>query len=54
MKLYSNYNLGLKIGLACIIPFQSCIRQEDQQKPNIIIIYTDDQGTLDAGCSGLL
>ena len=52
MKLKSHYNLHLTVGLSFIIPFVSCNRQEEMQKPNIIIIYTDDQGTLDAGCFG--
>lgn len=38
-------------GLLIPLLFWSGTRQK-VQKPNIIIIYTDDQGTLDAGCFG--
>ena len=26
--------------------------QQEEKKPNVVILYTDDQGTLDAGCYG--
>ena len=38
-------------GLLTIFFFWSC-KQQEKQKPNIVILYTDDQGTLDAGCYG--
>jgi len=44
--------MHLSLGLAFLILFGSCSRTEEQQKPNIVIIYTDDQGTLDAACYG--
>lgn len=43
--------LGLFVGLFIPMHFASGAKPADQ-KPNIIIIYTDDQGTLDAGCYG--
>ncbi|MBT4225611.1 MAG: sulfatase-like hydrolase/transferase, partial [Opitutae bacterium] len=40
---------------ACLIiaggPLPS-IAQESKQKPNVVIIYTDDQGSIDANCYG--
>ena len=40
------------LGCSLLILFSSCGNKERLQKPNVIIIYTDDQGTLDAGCFG--
>jgi len=40
------------LGLFILAQLSSCNKQAEEQKPNIIIIYTDDQGTLDAGCYG--
>ena len=52
MKLPLSFVLRLTVGLSFLIMICSCSHRGDQQKPNIIIIYTDDQGTLDAGCYG--
>ncbi len=52
MKLPKSLVLRLAVGCSFLILYCSCGHQGDQQKPNIIIIYTDDQGTLDAGCYG--
>ena len=43
---------SLCLGCSLLILLSSCGKKEGLQKPNIIIIYTDDQGTLDAGCFG--
>lgn len=43
--------LHLSFGLSLLIPLGSC-RQPEEPKPNVIILYTDDQGTLDANCYG--
>lgn len=51
MKRYLPFLIRLLVGLPFLIPLWSC-HQQREQKPNIIIIYTDDQGTLDAGCYG--
>jgi len=42
----------LSILLTVILLIPSCSFEGKDRKPNIIIIYTDDQGTLDAGCYG--
>jgi len=52
MKLPMSLILRLTVGCSFLMLFWSYRHPEDQQKPNIIIIYTDDQGTLDAGCYG--
>jgi arylsulfatase A len=38
-------------GLLILFLFLSCSKQ-GKQKPNVIIFFTDDHGTLDAGCYG--
>jgi len=43
--------IPLTFGFIFLIQLSSCAQQR-VQKPNVIIIYTDDQGTLDAGCYG--
>ena len=50
MKL-KTFIIPLTLGLIFLIQLSSCAQQR-VQKPNVIIIYTDDQGTLDAGCYG--
>jgi len=42
----------LSILLTVILFIPSCSFEGKDRKPNIIIIYTDDQGTLDANCYG--
>lgn len=34
--------------LACVLPAAA----EEEKKPNVVLFYTDDQGTLDANCYG--
>jgi len=52
MKLPLLSVLYFTAGCYFLMMLWSCGHQGDQQKPNVIIIYTDDQGTLDAGCYG--
>ena len=42
------------LGLMILFSISACESKKDKSEsaPNIIIIYTDDQGTLDAGCYG--
>ena len=47
MKQFLLFLITLTLGFA----LNSC-DDSPPEKPNIIIIYTDDQGTLDAGCYG--
>lgn len=51
MKIKLTSYFRLMIGFSFVLHLYSCEQQADQ-KPNIIIIYTDDQGTLDLGCYG--
>lgn len=51
MKLRQTSVLRFAIGSSLLMPLWS-YGMPDEKKPNIIIIYTDDQGTLDAGCYG--
>ena len=51
MKRNPPFLVSLLGALSLSVLFWSC-RQPKEQKPNVIIIYTDDQGTLDAGCYG--
>ncbi|MGM0488508.1 MAG: sulfatase-like hydrolase/transferase [Planctomycetota bacterium] len=48
MKWYST--LSTSIALVTVIAFASAARAV--QRPNVVLIYTDDQGTLDANCYG--
>ncbi len=43
-------NLYLMIALLCVTSVTTVLKA--QSKPNVIVIYTDDQGTLDANCYG--
>ena len=38
--------------LICILNPAITTAQKSAVKPNVIIIYTDDQGTIDANCYG--
>ena len=40
------------IGLTAIVMAQQTLRSQAQQKPNVILIYTDDQGSLDMNIYG--
>lgn len=47
-----NFNLKIIFTFLTIL-FCSCVAQSQQKnKPNVIIIYTDDQGAVDLGCYG--
>ncbi|GAB1359054.1 hypothetical protein MASR1M31_08330 [Porphyromonadaceae bacterium] len=48
MNMIKNRSIGLTLTLAAPL----ALAAQTSQKPNVIIIYTDDQGTLDAGCYG--
>lgn len=51
MNLRISFLVRIAAGLALAALICSC-ENGVKQKPNIIIIFTDDQGTLDAGCFG--
>ena len=44
----TNKNIGLLLLLIC----GSLLSVFLQAKPNVVVLFTDDQGTLDAGCYG--
>jgi arylsulfatase A-like enzyme len=44
--------LNLALGWALLVLAASCDRPGDQKSPNIVLLFTDDQGTLDAACYG--
>lgn len=50
MNVYRLSSCGL-IWIAVLYFFGSC-NQPENQRPNIVIFFTDDHGTLDAGCYG--
>ena len=50
-KLQQIFLLPLTFGFTFLFQLSS-FAQQKEKKPNVIIIYTDDQGTLDAGCYG--
>jgi len=39
-------------GCAIVLPVAGLNAADAQQRPNVLIIYTDDQGSIDAGCYG--
>ncbi len=55
-KAFLNLSLILVVvsGLTGAFPLlaQQVVAQQNQRKPNVVIIFTDDQGTLDANCFG--
>ncbi len=51
MKLHLHCFLYLFGGLWVLVLLNSC-NHPGVPKPNVVIIYTDDQGSLDAGCYG--
>jgi arylsulfatase A-like enzyme len=53
MKKINFINFGIAAILLLNIYSCSPTKNEDKpQQPNVIILYTDDQGTLDASCYG--
>lgn len=46
--------LPLALSLASLLPWPQISRGAEgpSEQPNVVILYTDDQGTLDAGCYG--
>ena len=44
--------LIISLGILWLAANFSCHAQSSKQRPNVVIFYTDDQGTLDAGCYG--
>ncbi len=50
----SDYSIlcGLILGLAGTSPLPGATAEAEGSKPNVIIIFTDDQGSVDAGCYG--
>lgn len=45
-------NLSFLVIVVLLFAFAKVNAQQSEDNPNIVIIYTDDQGTLDAGCYG--
>ena len=52
MKHKRSLIFSLCLGCSFLVLLSSCTGEKKLQKPNVIIIYTDDQGTLDAACFG--
>ena len=55
---FRNSSLAFRLAIVCTISIlvttnsKSLEAASDESKPNVVIFYTDDQGTLDAGCYG--
>jgi len=44
---------GLLLGFLCLAPtLETHAAGQDSKSPNVILIYTDDQGSIDVGCYG--
>ncbi|TKG93739.1 sulfatase [Puteibacter caeruleilacunae] len=51
MELYKIAGIAGAMLVGSVVPKNNYAKES--QKPNVLIIYTDDQGTLDAGCYGV-
>ena len=52
MQLIKLYLISFLLTFHCSKIFSQTNNLEENERPNVIIFYSDDQGTLDAGCYG--
>ncbi|SVD56612.1 uncharacterized protein METZ01_LOCUS409466, partial [marine metagenome] len=41
-----------RVWIFAVLASSLCLQLQAAEKPNVVILFTDDQGTLDANCYG--